>query len=125
MKLCSMIIKVIFMGGDAAFDLQLVLSFFWSKFLRVNALQQQTIQTIFFLINITTRYKCTAILIDQQEQAYRLLSRSVQAIASNDYRELLQVEVLDFLKEEAALLLEGEYRQKFLEYIETCLPAGR
>lgn len=35
MNLCSRIIKVIFMGGDVAFDLQLVLDFFWRKFLSV------------------------------------------------------------------------------------------
>lgn len=113
------------MGGDTAFDLHLVLSYFWNQFLKVSTLRQQTIQTIFFLINITTRYKCTNILINQQPDAHRLLSHCLQTIANNDYRELLQVEVVNFLQEEAALLLDGHHRQKFLEEIENCLSGGK
>jgi hypothetical protein len=114
------IIKVMFINAEAAINVVPVLSFLWSRFYRIATLDEQSIRSLFLLINVTARYKCEDIVQTQERAVFDLLSRSLETIAREDYQQLRKKEVIAFLKEEAVLLLGSANREALLQQISVC-----
>ncbi len=58
-------IKILFINGEASVNISLVIDYFWKKFFE-DRINEQYIESMFLLINLTIRYQAQDIIKEKK-----------------------------------------------------------